>query len=75
MDFAYAERRIRRQAARAYLIVVIKMQKWINAILNTVSMITVPAGTFALTLQPLDLWGWFLLAVGFGVQVVKYYKE
>ena len=75
MDFAYAERRIRRQAARAYLIVVIKMQKWINAILNTVSMITVPTGTFALALQPLDLWGWFLLAVGFGVQVVKYYKE
>lgn len=50
-------------------------KSWWKSIANSVSMITLPSGAFAVTAEPLMWWGWTLLGIGLIVQVAKYWSE
>ena len=48
------------------------MREWIRAVLNAVSMITIPAGSLMLPTDATNAYAWILLIVGVGVQYAKY---
>lgn len=45
----------------------------LKSMLNAISMITVPVGALDVTVRPFDYWGYVIFAVGFGIQIAKYY--
>ena len=48
------------------------MREWIRAVLNAVSMITIPAGSLMLPTDAANVYAWILLIIGVGVQYAKY---